>query len=70
MLVYSPFKKINFHELGRYFSINFVNCSNENGFLNISLTPVVFHLFEQIPGSDEAVNITIFFDSISRSCRE
>ena len=46
--------------LGRYFSISSVNCSNENGFLNISLIPLPF-ICSKTTGSDEAVKITTFF---------
>jgi hypothetical protein len=65
VLVYSPFRKINFHGLGRYFSINSVNFSNENGFLNISFIPEFFNCSKTF-ASDEAVKITMFF-SISSS---
>ena len=57
----------NRYVLGRYFSINSVNCSNENGFLNISLIPVFF-ICSKTGRSDEAVKMTIFFDSILPSC--
>jgi hypothetical protein len=60
VLLYSTFRKINLHVSGRYFSINFVNCSNENGFLNISLIPLPF-ICSKTTGSDEAVKITMFF---------
>ena len=63
LLLYSPLRKINVHVLGRYFSISFVNCSNENGFLNISLIPLSF-ICSKTLASDEAVKITMFFCTI------
>ena len=54
------FRKIDLYARGRYFSINFVNSSSENGFLNISLIPLLFICSKTI-GSDEAVKMTMFF---------
>ena len=65
VLLYSPYRKINLHALGRYFSMMSVNSSNEHGFLKFSDTSI-FHFIEEFL-FDEAVKMTMFFDSTSPS---
>lgn len=53
---------VKVYSTGRYFSINSVKSSNEQGFLNTSLTPLFF-IWSKILLSDDAVKMTLFFDS-------
>src|SRR6476659_1436980 len=62
-----PFFFLNGQPTERYFSINAVISSNENGFLNTSLTPLFLISFKVFT-SEEAVNTTILFDSKTPSC--